>query len=276
MLFPIINRFTITKKQIPFLLSSLGTKNINSILDYTNEKKHNHRKNYLEIMNLIHHYPNQYIAVKLSSLDVYSKFRVETYLQNIVEHSIQKKSKILVDAENSILHDKINSTVDAFMEQYNKKNVNIYKTFQMYRKDSFSMLKENLIKERDYNIGVKLVRGAYYKEDCIHDILFKTIEETHENYNNGIIYFSKNSLRKDVLMCATHNETSISIAKKVIDKEQLEFAHLLGMSDKMSLQLAKENYKMFKYVPYGNFHDTVPYLLRRLYENYPMLMNLWK
>ena len=75
-------------------------------------------------------------------------------------------------------------------------------------------------------------------------------------------------------MCATHNEKSISIAKKFVPSHQVEFAHLLRMSDKMSLD--RENYKMFKYVPYGNFQDTIPYLIRRLYENYPMLPRLWK
>jgi proline dehydrogenase len=276
MIFPVLNRFTITKNQIPSLLSSLCQKNTLAILDYTNENKQNHSKNYGEIMSLIQRYPKEYVSVKLSSLDIQSTPRVETYLQNIVEYSIQKQSKILVDAEDNLIHYEINSTVDKFIKEYNKKDVNIYKTIQMYRKDSFSILKENLEHDREHKLGIKLVRGAYYNQDAKHDILYSTIQETHDNYNNGIVYFAENSLKDDVLMCATHNEKSISIAKKNVPSHQLEFAHLLGMSDKTSLQLAKENYKMFKYVPYGNFQDTVPYLLRRLYENYPMLLNIWK
>jgi hypothetical protein len=30
-------------------------------------------------------------------------------------------------------------------------------------------------------------------------------------------------------------------------------------------------YKVYKYVPYGNFMDTYLYLIRRLYENYDIL-----
>ena len=49
------------------------------------------------------------------------------------------------------------------MEKYNKKNVIVYTTIQMYRKDRYDYLinlhKKALIKK--FKIGVKLVRGAY-------------------------------------------------------------------------------------------------------------------
>ena len=77
-------------------------------------------------------------------------------------------------------------------------------------------------------------------------------------------------------MCATHNENSMHLATENIPHKQLEVAHLLGMSDKKSKELVKQNYNVFKYIPYGNFKDTLPYLIRRLYENYPMVSNLWK
>lgn len=276
-MFSIINRFTITKKQIPSLLKNLEKQGVHSILDYTNENKSNHRKNYLELMNVIESYPNQYFAVKLSSLDVFSQFRVETYLQNIVENAIQHNSKILIDAEQHLLQDKINTITNQFVSHYNKNNVNIYKTYQMYRRDSLPILQQDLCStERDFALGIKLVRGAYYNEDKVHDILYPTIEETHYNYNTGIRLFTEKNRSNDVLMCATHNENSTFLAKKIVPRHQLQFAHLLGMSNKLSQQLAKENYNVFKYVPYGNFHDTIPYLLRRLYENYPMLMNIIK
>ena len=49
----------------------------------------------------------------------------------------------------------------------------------------------------------------------------------------------------------------------------------MGMSDGQSQELAKK-YTVYKYLPYGDFQDTLPYLIRRLYENYPMLMNIFK
>ena len=47
------------------------------------------------------------------------------------------------------------------------------------------------------------------------------------------------------------------------------------MSDKQSHQLSK-NYTVYKYLPYGNLLDTLPYLIRRLYENYPTARYLLK
>ena len=102
--------------------------------------------------------------------------------------------------------------------------------------------------------------------------------DTHYNYDLAIKLFSENNNLKDKLICATHNENSVNLAIEEIKNNKLnniEFAHLMGMSDKLSNKLAK-NYVTYKYLPYGNFRDTLPYLIRRLYENYPMIFYLFK
>ena len=274
MLFPILNRFTIQKRQIPFLLETLRKENIRPILDYTNENNKNHEKNYKEIRNLLETFPNQYIAVRLSGLNIEQPILTEQYLKDITEKSIKQKSKLLIDAEQSILQYNINSLTNEFIKEYNKDKVNLYKTYQMYRKDSLKELEKDLSQPRDYSIGVKLVRGAYYNEDISTELLYFKKEETDNNYNSGIYLFQELSKEKDVLMCATHNEKSISIAKRL--NRNIEFSQLMGMSNILTKKLAKENYNVFKYIPYGNFRDTYPYLIRRLYENYPMIMNLWR
>ena len=70
-----------------------------------------------------------------------------------------------------------------------------------------------------------------------------------------------------VLMCATHNVDSITYAKQVFlsHNPQLSFAQLMGMSDDVSDELAQV-YTTYKYVPFGNLWETVPYLVRRWYE----------
>ena len=55
-----------------------------------------------------------------------------------------------------------------------------------------------------------------------------------------------------------------------------EFAQLMGMSNNLSRSLAAQGFKTYKYLPYGNLKESIPYLLRRLHENYPMIMNIFK
>ena len=52
------------------------------------------------------------------------------------------------------------------------------------------------------------------------------------------------------------------------------YAQLLGMGDKLTMNLLDNNKKVFKYIPYGNIFDTYPYLLRRLYENIDMIKHI--
>ena len=278
MYIPIVNRFTCSKKQLMNFKNLIQQRNMKPIIDYTNENYKDHESNFTEIMKLTKSSNRETIAVKLSSLNVNNNIQVENYLDNIIVASIKNNNTILIDAENFEIQDKINIITDNFMEMYNRNGTNIYKTYQLYRKDYLDILKYDLQKERMYNIGFKLVRGAYYNEDKIHNILFDTIEETHQNYNNGIKLFVDYHKSYDKLLCATHNQESVKKAIQYIQNyhlQNVEFAQLMGMSDKMSASLA-DKYIVYKYLPYGDFKDTLPYLIRRLYENYPMIINIFK
>lgn len=279
-MFNIINRFTCTERQLPKLIFNLKNKNFLPILDYTNENPKYHLKNFNKIKKLITTHPENTIAVKLSSLNIINNYhQSEEYLYNLTQLAIQNNSKLLIDAENYHIQNDINKLSNQFMKDFNKDQVNIYKTYQMYRKDTLELLKNDFLESnRNYNIGCKLVRGAYYNEDFEHNILFEDINQTHQSYNDAIDFFCKNFKKNDILMCATHNEDSVNHAIKIIKQYNLnnvEFAQLLGMSNKLSSRLSK-NHIVYKYLPYGDFKDTLPYLLRRLYENYPMITNLLK
>ena len=270
---PIFNRFTCTENQLKYMINNNSKKKINTILDYANENPKNYNNNFKKIMSLINNYSHSFISVKLSSLNF-----DEGIANEIVESAIENKSKILIDAENFLVQDKINYISNNLVKQHNINQVNVYKTYQMYRKDSFHLLKNDFLQPRNYFIGCKLVRGAYINLDKKHGILYDKIKDTHYNFDKSVKFLSNKMNKNDVLMCATHNEISIDKATKLIDNKNLkniEFAQLMGMHDKLSEKLAN-NYKVFKYLPYGNFTDTIPYLLRRLYENYPMINHIIK
>ena len=129
---------------------------------------------------------------------------------------------------------------------------------------------------RTYLLGCKLVRGAYYNQDYKYDILYDTIDETHRSYNDGIRHFIDNCKMHDKLLCATHNEESIYLSDSLDKNGNVEYAQLMGMSDKLSKKLSEENKVVYKYLPYGHLNETLPYLVRRLYENYPMVLNIFK
>ena len=244
MFIPIINRFTCNKKQLVNIKKLLSEKNMKCIFDYTNENKENHSNNFREVMDLTSNYMNETIAVKLSALNVNNQTDVENYLDKIVQKSIQNNNTILIDAENYDIQDKINSISDNFMEIYNKHRLHIYKTYQLYRRDYLDIMKHDLQKQRNYNIGFKIVRGAYYNEDQKHNILFNDIDQTHKNYNNGIESFVNHYQHQDKLLCATHNEDSVIIAMQHIKEknlENIEFAQLMGMSDTLSGKLSKKH-----------------------------------
>lgn len=270
-----INKYTCTPNQLFKISNKIKSKKMVPIIDYVNENKSKDYRNYLEIKDKIIKYDNNYFALKLSSFNInYNKKMAMTKANILIYEAIQKKSKILIDAEQHAIQHKIDYVTDCCMIKYNKDDVNVYKTYQMYKKKSLDKFKSDLKDPRKYYIGFKLVRGAYLNEDKRKGVLCDSYEEVNENYNEAILEFMKHSKSKDRLMCATHNYKSICKAKEWMDiykKENVEFAQLMGMSDDISKELVKNNYKVLKYIPYGEFYESIPYLIRRLYENYPMM-----
>ena len=49
--------------------------------------------------------------------------------------------------------------------------------------------------------------------------------------------------------------------------KRIHFSQLLGMSDHISFNLAKNGYNVSKYVPFGPIKEMIPYLIRRAEEN---------
>ena len=277
---PILHRFTCSPHKLSNYIQVLKQQNILPILDYINEDKKDSHANLHQLHHLIHTYPNNYIAVKLSSLNIeqtYNKVVDDSLL--LAETAIKTNSKLLIDAEYYQIQPNIDKIANILMSEFNRDHVHIYKTYQMYRKDTFPLLQYDILKERDYYLGVKLVRGAYYNRDKHYHILHTKIEDTHAHYNKSIQFFSEHHKDKDVLMLATHNKDSIQYAQSLLyqsttNPKHIEFAQLLGLSDHLTHNLVKDGYKVFKYLPYGHLYDTFPYLARRLYDNWLIIKNI--
>lgn len=274
---PLVNRFTCSPQQLPAFINMIKKKQMIPIIDNVCEDGAKYRENISKIKNDLETYPTSTFAIKISSLNLrdtnHSITDITQEVNSICQLADETGSKIIIDAEECAINDSINQISNEMMSEYNYNQVVVYKTYQMYRRDTTTMLLDDLKEKRNYQVGCKLVRGAYYNMDIGTDKLFWKIEDTHRSYDEGIRYFLENCHNQDQLLCATHNYESNKIAKTHIHqgKKNISIGHLLGMSDYLSDELADEGIRVYKYLPYGEYQDTLPYLTRRLYENYPIL-----
>ena len=200
----------------------------------------------------------------------------------ICKKASEKNVKILIDAEESWIQDSIDSIVLMMMKKYNKQKTIVFNTVQMYRHDRLEYLKDlhNSSKQNDFEIGIKLVRGAYIEKENIRATklnykspICESKKASDDNYNSGVRFIISN-LDKFNLFCGTHNEESIYKIINMINQmgiernsEKIWFGQLFGMSDHITFNLANENYNVVKYLPYGPIKEVIPYLIRRAEEN---------
>jgi len=200
----------------------------------------------------------------------------------ICKKAFEKNVKILIDAEESWIQDSIDSIVLMMMKKYNKQKTIVFNTVQMYRHDRLEYLKDlhNSSKQNDFEIGIKLVRGAYLEKENIRakKLNYKTPiceskKVSDDNFNSGVKFIISN-LDKFNLFCGTHNEESLYKIINMIDQMGIErssdkiwFGQLFGMSDHITFNLANENYNVVKYLPYGPIKEVMSYLIRRAEEN---------
>lgn len=273
-----LTKFTCTRSQLPDVIKNIRVHRMKPLLGIVDENECHHLKNLRETKNACKIHPDTHMAIKLSSFSIADNFHLaRESVWSICDRAVKHNVCILVDAENYHIQDKINELASDLMHKYNKDRVHVYKTYQCYRKDCVENLIDDIERSNthNYNLGIKLVRGAYYNQDCQYDILFDNIEETHENYDKLAELLFNSLSSSDKLMIATHNEESINKCLKnkhlLADKSILEFSQLMGMSDDLSKKLAKDGNKVYKYIPYGDLWDSLPYLIRRLYENVNMM-----
>lgn len=189
---------------------------------------------------------------------------------------------ILIDAEDTWIQNPIDGLVYEMMAKYNREKAIVFNTYQLYRTDSLSNLRDAFHRatSNNYYLGVKLVRGAYMEKERERallrgyaDPIYPTKLATDDAFNKALIFCLDNKQRISVL-CGSHNEHSNQFLAILMEKHGMKaddnrvwFAQLLGMSDNISFNLAKAGYNVAKYVPYGPVESVMPYLLRRASEN---------
>lgn len=208
--------------------------------------------------------------------------RIHHRVNTICKKAHSLSIPLFIDAEESWIQDAIDNLATEMMQSYNKRKAIIFNTLQMYRWDRLAYLKQSYAaaQNKKYFLGLKLVRGAYMEKERARaekmnypSPIQKDKESTDRDYDLSIAFCLEHI--DCISLCAgTHNELSSQkltelLLQNKIDKHHphVYFSQLLGMSDNLSFNLAKEGYNVAKYVPYGPVKEVMPYLIRRAEEN---------
>ena len=208
--------------------------------------------------------------------------RIHKRVNEICEYAYKVGQPIFIDAEDSWIQDAIDRLAVDMMEKYNLERPLVFNTLQMYRVDRLQYLKDarREAKANGYILAVKLVRGAYMEKERERAAemgypspIHETKAATDADYNAAIEYCLKH-IDEVAFVAGTHNEESTQLLAARMDElgipndhPHVFFSQLYGMGDNLSYVLAKNDYRVSKYVPYGPIADAVPYLIRRAEEN---------
>lgn len=284
---PLYSRFiTGTKLKHAINVSNkLRKKNISCIFDFSVESNIYINRNIDEIFKQIENIDNQYIALKFSALGIDNLNQSKNLIDQFYKENIIKKypNQFLIDSEDYNIQKNINELSNYALDNYNTKhNKYFYKTLQLYRNDIWDLYLNDIdyfIRREKY--ALKLVRGAYIKTDYKYNVINSNKLITDNQYNRAIEYFFYylDTYPQNKLIVASHNKESYELTKKYIEKDyhkfnnNVKFATLLGMGDSICYDDTTRYHKL-KYIPYGPFLETTPYLFRRFIENKNMLSHI--
>ena len=288
-------------------IDKLWKSKIGSILDYSAEGKQNdsdfksvydqgikilnesEKKNYIQFVvfkltGLINfeilEKKNKNILLDQSEENTYKLFLKR--LEKICDKAKEINTPVFVDAEESWIQNAVDEIVLNLMKKYNHENVLIFNTIQMYRNDRVDYLNKiiDIGNKEKFKIGLKIVRGAYHEKEIERAKKYNynipvhlKKEDTDKDFNKALEICVQNIDR--ISICSgTHNVKSSEYLIKLMKEngiksndKRIYSSQLLGMSDNISYNLAKANYNVCKYVPYGPIKEVIPYLIRRAEEN---------
>src|SRR5215204_6360581 len=211
--------------------------------------------------------------------------RVSERMLKICMVAAEKKVSVFIDAEETWVQDPVDVLSILMMDKFNKENIVVYNTIQLYRHDRLHFLKDcyEAAVQRNFILGAKLVRGAYMEKERARaeamgypSPIQRDKESTDRDYNAALL-FCIDRIQQIATVVASHNEYSNLLTTHLLQRRALPFDHphvhfsqLYGMSDNITFNLAKAGCSVSKYLPFGPIKDVVPYLMRRARENSSM------
>ena len=207
---------------------------------------------------------------------------VQRRMETICRTAAEKRIGVLVDAEETWIQDPVDALIMVMMDEYNREKLVIYNTVQLYRHDRLTFLMQSYeaALERNFLLGIKLVRGAYMEKERKrakskgYPSPIQPDKISCDKDYNEAVRFCIDRLEQIGVIIASHNEQSNLLGVQLLNEKGLppdhahvHFSQLFGMSDNITYNLAKAGCSVSKYLPFGPIKDVVPYLMRRAEEN---------
>ncbi|GBG24301.1 Proline dehydrogenase 1, mitochondrial [Hondaea fermentalgiana] len=203
-------------------------------------------------------------------------------LDRLAKLAKEQGVSLMVDAEQTYFQPCIDANVLMLQRHYNMDGTaTIYNTYQCYLKSTDERLSQDLdrSKREGWKLAAKLVRGAYMvaerklaSENGYPDPIHDNIEDTHACYHRNLDVMLADADAE--VMVASHNQQTCEFTVAQMsayniepDSGKVHFGQLRGMSDHLTYNLGAHNYSAYKYLPYGQVHEVLPYLIRRAQEN---------
>ena len=210
--------------------------------------------------------------------------RLRARLEQIAEKTKSLDARIMIDAEQTYLQPAIDYFTLELMRKHNKGVAYVYNTYQCYLKKTPNTLTLDAMDamSRGYNLGVKLVRGAYLMEETaraarlnyenpVQDTKTDTDRTYHEMLDVVLELVSRDHC---FVLAGSHNEETVRYLMSRVDRLKLEsgsekvvFGQLYGLCDPTTFQLANSGYTVFKAIAWGRVEEVLPFLARRAEEN---------
>jgi proline dehydrogenase len=218
----------------------------------------------------------------LSGIEKEEWHKVRLRMQQLCEAANKKNIGILIDAEETWIQDPVDALAILMMDVFNKNKTVVYNTLQLYRHDRLQFLTQSFdaARERNFILGVKLVRGAYMEKErnraaaMNYPSPIQTDKQSTDKDFNRAVELCIEHIDMVSVIVASHNEYSNLYTTQLLDAKGLphnhphvHFSQLYGMSDNITFNLAKSCCSVSKYLPFGPIKDVVPYLMRRAQEN---------
>jgi hypothetical protein len=244
-----LHRFVIPERLLKQKLFNMKMKGAHPILDYAIGSNKDPRAFEELFSKVLLDFPNNYHTIKLSTID----FRPRT-MSRIMRLAAHTNNHLIVEGEEVRVQDRVDRMVGEVMWHHE----NVFKTYQMYRRDALERLEEDILHFRDSGkvLNVNLVRGSHLHTDSPSGALYETKQETDEAYDRAVEVLL--SYEQDVgkVIFATHNKRSFDKFANSLSPKHFH-GSLLGFHEPLTW---KGSVKRMVRVPFGPYHKTYPYI----------------